>query len=196
MSKLKKYQISQFAFVGKLQKIATKKGKIKYLKLATEDGKHWIKVPKKIRVNLDSNIAKGSQLEIAGTQKRYLKTGKSKFTATTVILIPSTNSEPEIKVKEQEISLLPIFNTTKKAKAKVLVCQKSNCWNKGGKEVYAELKAILSDRNLDSQIPLKKTGCLGKCKKAPNIVMLPDKARYSKVKPKQISNLVEKHLLV
>ena len=77
----------------------------------------------------------------------------------------------------------------------MLVCQKSNCWKKGGKEVYAELETALSDRHLDGVIPVKKTGCLGKCKKAPNLVMLPDKARYTQVKPKQIPNLVAKHLL-
>lgn len=196
MNKSKKYQTGQFAFVGQLNKIASKKGKIKYLKLTTDEGNYWLKVTKDIREDLDRQLSKGSQLKVAGEQKKYLKTGKTSYKATTVQLISGATEKQATAIKEQEVSLLPIFKQTRKSKAKVLVCQKSNCWKKGGKKVYAELAMVLSDRNLDALIPIKKTGCLGRCKKAPNIVMLPDKARYSQVKPKQIPSLVAKHLLV
>lgn len=195
MSKSKKYQTDQFILVGKLQKISAKKGKVKYLKLATDEGKYWLKVAKELRDDLDFQINKGSQLKVTGQQKQYLKTGKTKFKAIAIELISEAPDKQKTKIKEKEVSLLPVFDRTKKSKAKVLVCQKSNCWKKGGKEVYAELETALSDRHLDGLIPIKKTGCLGKCKKAPNLVMLPDKVRYTQVKPKQIPNLVAKHLL-
>jgi NADH:ubiquinone oxidoreductase subunit E len=82
-----------------------------------------------------------------------------------------------------------------KPKAKVLVCQKSNCWQRGGKEVCQQLNKICSAYNFDGSIDIKTTGCLGKCGQAPNIVMLPDKTRHSKIKPKQIPALIEKHLI-
>jgi NADH:ubiquinone oxidoreductase subunit E len=76
-----------------------------------------------------------------------------------------------------------------------LICQKSNCWQRGGKEVCQKLAQICREQNLDGAIDIKMTGCLGKCGQAPNIVMLPDKTRHSKIEPKQIPALVEKHLI-
>jgi len=80
-------------------------------------------------------------------------------------------------------------------KAKVLICQKSNCWNQGGRKVYETLESVLNDINLSEQISIKKSGCLKKCKRAPNLVMLPDKVHYTKVKSKQIKSFVHKHLI-
>ena len=184
--------VTPFNFQGKLTKISFKKKKVKYIKLATNDGKYWIKIPKKLRTKIAS-LSKGSQLEVAGKSKQHSKTGKTKYKAETVVLTPQTTESTPIKTKT--VSLLPVFDSKTKSKAKVLICQKSNCWKKGGKQVCEEIESILSDRGLSKAIPIKKTGCLKQCKKAPALVMMPDKARYSKVKPKQISSLVEKHLI-
>ena len=185
---------SNFSFEGKLAKVNRKKNKVKYIKLATAQGKYWIKIGKNLRQEV-ADLVCGCQLEIAGSSKQSKKKGKIKYKAQTIAVVPQSNEDkPEIKTKI--VSLLPVFDSKTKSKAKVLVCQKSNCWKKGGKEVYSELESIFGDRNLGDLIPIKKTGCLNKCKKAPNLVMLPDKARYTKVKPKQIKDLVEKHLIV
>jgi (2Fe-2S) ferredoxin len=186
---------NSFCLKGKLTKIHTQKGKIKYIKLSTEQGKYWLKIPKKLRKNIAS-LSPGCQLEVAGKSKQHPKTGKIKYKAQTVIVIlPKSDEETTPTIKTKTVSLLPIFNTTVKSKAQVLICQKSNCWKNGGQEVCQQLENILSDRELTKQVGIKKTGCLKKCKEAPNIVMMPDKARYSKVKPKQIENLVKKHLI-
>ena len=192
MSKADKI-VTSFNFQGKLTKISYKKKKIKYIKLVTDNGKYWIKVPKKLKIKIDT-LSKGSQLEVAGKAKQDSKKGKIKYQAKTVVLTPrTTESAPEVKTKT--VSLLPVFDSKTKSKAKVLICQKSNCWKKGGKQVCEEIESVLSDRGLSKEIPIKKTGCLKQCKKAPALVMMPDKARYSKVKPKQVSNLVKKHLI-
>ena len=183
--------VTPFDFEGKLTKISYKKKQIKYIKLATDEGKHWIKIPKKLRTKIDS-LSKGCRLEVSGTLKQYSKTGKTKYKAKTVVLVPPTENS---QVKTKTVSLLPVFDSKTKSKAKVLICQKSNCWKKGGKQVYEEIETILDDRGLSQEIPIKKTGCLKQCKKAPALVMLPDKARYSQVKPKQVSDLVKKHLI-
>ena len=185
--------VAPFNFKGKLTKIYFKKKKIQYIKLATDEGKYWLKIPKKLRTKIAS-LSKGSQLEVSGSSKQYPETGKTKYKAETVVLTPQANVEtPTVKTKT--VSLLPVFDSKTKSKAKVLICQKSNCWKKGGNKVYQELESVLSDCGLSQQVPIKKTGCLKQCKKAPALVMMPDKARYNKVKPKQISSLVKKHLI-
>ena len=181
-----------FNFNGKLTKISYKKKKIKYIKLVSDREKYWIAVPKKLREKI-ANLSKGSHLEVSGESKQYLKTGKIRYKAQTIVLTPQ--EIPDTAPKTKTVSLLPVFDTTTKSKAKVLICQKSNCWKKGGAKVYQELQSALSDRGLDERVPIKKTGCLKQCKKAPALVMMPDKARYNKVKPKQIPEMVDKHLI-
>jgi (2Fe-2S) ferredoxin len=185
--------VTPFELSGNLTKIYLQKKKIKYIKLNTEQGKYWIKIPKKLREKIAS-LTKGCQLEVNGTLKKYSKTGKVKYQAQTVVLIPQQDLSATT-AKTKTVSLLPVFDSKIKSKAKVLICQKSNCWKKGGEKVYAQLESILSDRGLSDEIPLKKTGCLNQCKKAPALVMMPDKARYNKVQPQQVAKLVDKHLV-
>ncbi len=185
--------VSSFNLSGKLSKIKLEKHKIKYIKLATEQNKVWIKVSKKLSKQI-SQLPLECQLEVAGELKQYPKTNKVKYKAQTITLVPQ-NLEQSAKIKTKQVSLLPVFDTKTKSKAKVLICQKSNCWKKGGQQVYEKLASVLSDLNLSEQISIRKTGCLKKCKKAPNLVMLPDKAHYTKVKPQQVADLVDQHLI-
>lgn len=181
-----------FSLKGELIKVRYRKNKLKFLKIAANHSKYWIKVPKKLRGKVAS-LPKGCKLEIIGKLKQNRHTGKAKYKAQTVVLVSQQPSNGMVKTKT--VSLLPIFDNKLKSKAKVLICQKSNCWKKGGKQVCAELESILGDRGLIGEIPIKKTGCLKQCKKAPALVMMPDKARYNRVKPKQVGALIEKHLI-
>ena len=173
--------VTSFNFKGKLSKIAYKQKKIKYLKLETEQGKYWIKISKQLSKQL-AGLSPGCQLEVDGKAKRVA-----------VVAPEALATLPKVKTKT--VSLLPLFDSKIKSKAKVLICQKSNCWKKGGQKVCAEIESILSDRGLTKEIPIQKTGCLKQCKKAPALVMMPDKARYNQVKPKQVAKMVEKHLI-
>ncbi|MEL7420796.1 MAG: (2Fe-2S) ferredoxin domain-containing protein [Cyanobacteria bacterium J06555_3] len=185
--------VTSFNFHGELDKISYQKKKIKYIKLVTEQEAQWIKIPKKLRPHI-ANLSLGSHLQVEGRTKQDQKTGRVKHKAQVVTVVASDQGiSPEIKV--ETVSLLPIFDQKTKSKAKVLICQKSNCWKKGGKEVCSKIESILSDRGLSKAIPIKKTGCLKQCKKAPALVMMPDKARYNKVKPKQVEKMVAKHLI-
>ena len=183
---------SLFSLSGKLTKIYSKKERVKYIKLATAQGKYLIKISKKLSRKI-ADLSCGCQIEVAGELKQSKKKSKRKYKAQAIAVIPQ-DLDKKAAIETKVVSL-PSENAQAKSKARVLICQKSNCWKKGGKQVYEELDSILGDRNLDNEVTIKKTGCLKKCKKAPNVVMLPDKAQYTKVKPKQVENLVEKHLI-
>ena len=186
--------VAPFNFNGKLSKISYQKKKIKYIKLVTESDKYWIKIPKKLREKID-NLSPGCQLQVEGEAKHNAKKGKTKHKAQTVMVIATEESEIPVAVKTKTVSLQPVFDSKVKSKAKVLICQKSNCWKKGGKKVCAEIETKLQDLGLAEAIPIKKTGCLKQCKKAPALVMMPDKAVYKQVQPKQVGKMVEKHLI-
>lgn len=183
-----------FNFSGKLSKISYKKKKIKYIKLVTESDEYWIKIPKPLRKKI-SKLSPGCQLQVEGKAKHNAEKDKTKHKAQTVMVIPTEELETSVAVKSKTVSLLPVFDNKVKSKAKVLICQKSNCWKKGGKKVHAEIETKLNDLGLIKEIQIKKTGCLKQCKKAPALVMMPDKAIYKQVKPKQVAKLVEKHLI-
>jgi NADH:ubiquinone oxidoreductase subunit E len=194
MSKSTKYKSSRFDLKGELSQIKLKDDKIKYIQLVSSDRSYWIKLSKQVR--LDRPLAVGCHLEITGREKQRLKTGKSKFKAEAIKIIAHPSEAKLTHLKQKTVSLAPVFDRSKKSPAKVLICQKSNCWKRGGKEICQQLETAFCDRGLDNLVQIKKTGCLKKCSKAPNVVMMPDKTAYSNVKPKQIPDLVEKHLLI
>lgn len=77
--------------------------------------------------------------------------------------------------------------------SKILVCQKSSCRKRGGDKVCHALQQELGDRGLTDQVQIQKTGCLKKCKKGPNVVVLPDKTHYTNISDHHIPQLLEKH---
>ena len=184
-----KHQGSDFNIVGRLIGFVYRNGdKIKYLKISLRDQEYWVKPSKDIRHGLDSQFNPGCWLQLSGEQQISRKTGILKLKADTVELAAST------KVS----SIEPLGNEKKGAKsksktAKILICQKSSCRKRGGNAVCQILKQELSERNLASQVQVKLTGCLKKCKKGPNLVILPDKTHYTQVSPKQISALLNQH---
>lgn len=185
--------VTEFNITGKLvDTIVKKDNQVKYLKLlaeSPEERAYWIKVAKDIREDIASIAYVGADVTVKGTKKQKIKTGKIKYKTDYVELITSNNNciSPVIV---PDASPLSSEENQVKAKAKVLICKKSNCWKKGGQEIYQALESSCGEH----PIQVKMVGCLKQCKKAPNIVIMPDKARYSKVKPKQIPDLVEKHL--
>ena len=52
---------SQFRMVGQLESFVIKKGdKIKYLRLKVEEREYWLKIPKKLRSEIDINLFPGT----------------------------------------------------------------------------------------------------------------------------------------
>jgi (2Fe-2S) ferredoxin len=53
----------------------------------------------------------------------------------------------------------------------------------------------LRGKGLDDRITVKKTGCMGRCKSAPNLVVLPGKNSYKCFKEEKINTLIDTHFL-
>ena len=181
--------VTQFSITGELEDFVTKSGDcIKYLQLVSEQQEYWIKVAKELRKSLSQKLQPGCLLKVTGMRKYEIHKGKVKYKAYGVELL----EKPVLKPVIPQTSDVAVAT---KPKAKVLFCQKSTCWKRGGKTACELLKTELQSRGIADHVEIKTVGCLKQCKKAPNIVMMPDKARYSRVQPKQIVGLIEKHLL-
>lgn len=173
-------KVASFSIEGRFLGFEFENFKPKKLMIATSQGEYTIKLAKSLRYNFQLRLIPGDWLQIAG-EKQFDSKGKLKLKAEQII--PSTVS--------QEPST--ITSPIDKNKASILVCQKSSCMKRGGKEACQAMQAALKIRGLSEQVNIKGTGCLKDCKAGPNIVMMPDKKRYTKVQAAQIPALIDKH---
>lgn len=158
--------------------------KPKHLEIKTPMGEYCIKISKNLRSSLPEVLQPGDWLEIAGEHKYYYKTGEAKLKADWV----------EVKGRvERKERILPPTVTVPQNQGSVMLCQKSSCRKRGAAFLGEALKESLCDRGLADQVKIKDTGCMKQCEQGPCMVFLPDKARYTKVKSKDVSMLVEKH---
>ena len=182
--------VTQFTITGKLETLPIESDRrIKSLQLVTEQGEYSIKIAKEMRKSLSTKLQPGCWLKVTGMCKNEIHKGKVKYKAYGIELL----SQPVLKKVSAKSANCAVAT---KAKAKVLFCQKSTCWERGGKAACQLLKTELENRGISDRVEVKTVGCLKQCKKAPNMVIMPDKARYSRVHPKQVSRLIEKHLLI
>ncbi len=188
-----KYQVADFQLQGQLLGFILKDGyKIKYLKIAFAEREYWIKLPKQLRAQINQNMVPGCWLDITGYSQKCRKTGKLKLQAEAVKL-----AEPE---KPNHKTLAPtskannLKTTVNSSKIKILVCSKSSCRKRGSDALCQLLQTQIEDDGLQEHAEIKLTGCQKECKKGPNLVITPDKTRYSRVTPQQIPLLLKKHL--
>ena len=187
-------RLVDFQVVAKFLGVILKDGhRIKYLRVAIATQEYRVKLPKELSQNFDQNLAVGSWLEIKGTQALDHKKGILKLEASSFC-----NANPP-NTSLTEIANTEIVNTEtaiakkKEKPACILICQKSDCWQHGGKEVYQRLEEELRDRGLSDRVQLQKTGCQKQCKKAPNLVVMPNKDKHSYVKPSQVDGLLNQY---
>lgn len=179
-------EFSDFSLEGEILDLLVEEGKkLKYLRIATPLGMEYlIKLSKELRVCVAPTLTPGDRVIVGGVKKPDKETGQSKFKAYTIVPVNKTSTQT---------TATPAPLTCPKAVAKILVCQKSDCQKRGGMAVCQAIEAALSDRGLKDRVAIHPTGCLKHCKAGPNIVLMPDKTRYSQIAPADVPALIEKH---
>ncbi|MEB3343805.1 (2Fe-2S) ferredoxin domain-containing protein [Okeania sp.] len=210
MSKFK--YLKKFSLEGKIQEVTIKDGyKLKYIHVETPAGNNYVvKVAKHLRRNFSSVLIPGLEVKITGEMAVCKKTGEEELKAFEII--PDFQNLPLLKSGEDVFSpirdlTLPktkdIVSKSEKVtgdntkfankKAQILICKKSDCQKRGAEEICQALSQALFDKNLQEKVIIKKTGCLKKCKAGPNIIVMPSKAKYSRVSSAEIPGVIEKH---
>jgi NADH-quinone oxidoreductase subunit F len=77
----------------------------------------------------------------------------------------------------------------------VLVCGGAGCLSSGCHAVQDALVAELKKCNLDNEIQMTVTGCMGPCDLGPVILVLPDGTFYQRVTALDVPDLVEEHFV-
>lgn len=80
-------------------------------------------------------------------------------------------------------------------RSQVLVCGGTGCSDPHSPNLFKVLKTELKRHNLDHEIELIKTGCLGLCELGPVVIVYPEGTFYSKVKIEDIPELVQEHFV-
>lgn len=180
--KFQREQATAFSLEGRFLSFEIEDGyKIKRLYLATATGEYRIKLTRQARLSLVGQgvvLQAGDWIQVVGQQKFNPDIQETKFKAESI--------NP---VTPKYAATYPQLAPTK---TKILVCQKSDCMNRGGKAVCQALAVALGDRGLQDQVAIKGTGCMKHCKAGPNIVM-PDKTRYSRITATDIPAIVDQH---
>jgi (2Fe-2S) ferredoxin len=169
----------EFQLEGRFLGFAAEAGgyKLKYIRLATATGEQQIKLSKDLRSPLYRLLTPGEWIQVSGSQK--LSSGRMKLKAYQV---------SPIDPAAQRQAIAPASKS-----ACILVCQKSDCCKRGSREVATALQAELNERGLADQVTIKATGCMKRCKEGANLVM-PDKSRHSRVRPRDVEALVDRHI--
>lgn len=112
-----------------------------------------------------------------------------------------------LKCREDLKALRAIYkNSICAEKKKILVCAGTGCISSGSLEIYGLLKSIMEERGVNCEVELKeephegavglkKSGCHGFCEMGPLVRIEPYGYLYTKVKPADCEEIVEKTVI-
>jgi NADP-reducing hydrogenase subunit HndC len=77
----------------------------------------------------------------------------------------------------------------------VMVCAGTGCTSSNSEKIISEFKNHIESKGLKDRVEVVRTGCFGLCAKGPIVVVHPDSCMYTMVKPEDVKEIVEEHLL-
>ena len=77
----------------------------------------------------------------------------------------------------------------------VLVCGGTGCHSSGSADIIDKFHEELRKHKLENEIKVVGTGCFGLCEVGPIVIVYPEGAFYSRIEAKDVSLIVEEHLL-
>ena len=80
-------------------------------------------------------------------------------------------------------------------RSNVLVCGGTGCTSSNSELIIQKLKEEIAARGLEKEVNVIRTGCFGLCALGPIMVVYPEGSFYSMVKPEDVPEIVEEHLL-
>ncbi len=81
------------------------------------------------------------------------------------------------------------------ARGHVLVCGGTGCTSSNSAKIIEEFEKNLAEKGIQDEIKVVRTGCFGLCALGPIVIVYPEGAFYTLVKPEDVSEIVEEHLL-
>ena len=153
------------------------KKELKYMQLQVGERILAIKLAKEIQKPVAKEVEVGEQLLVSLEKKK-------------------SDPKCQLKLKADHIEKLDSGQSISTAKqGKILICRKSSCSKKGGKQLYEALVETLKNLGLQDQVSIEFTGCQKQCKQAPSFILMPGKVKHKYVDPQNLPSLLEAHYL-
>ena len=131
--------------------VRTPEGKRRML-LRAGDRELELKVPKDLRKRFADTLEVGTAIVVAGAVLR------SGFGAASTLVVSHVKSLAPSAPKAE-----PCATCT------IRVCTRKNCWRNGGEQLWSYLERRAEESGLSCVVKLKAVGCLGCCRRAPNL---------------------------
>ena len=85
--------------------------------------------------------------------------------------------------------------TNGKIRKNILICGGTGCTSSGSMALREAFEKELAAAGIADEIKLVTTGCFGLCALGPIVIVYPDGTFYSMVKPEDIAEIVDSHLV-
>ena len=82
-----------------------------------------------------------------------------------------------------------------KYKTHLLVCGGTGCRASASDDIVEDLKREIENKGLQDEVQVVMTGCFGFCEKGPIVKVSPDNTFYVQVKPEDVSEIIEEHII-
>jgi sirohydrochlorin ferrochelatase/(2Fe-2S) ferredoxin len=90
---------------------------------------------------------------------------------------------------------VPHVHAHRPVKKHVLVCTNTDCAARGGVAVVEEMRRAIKRADVQRDVRVTRTSCMGRCGEGPAVVVYPDGVWYRSVRGEDASEIVQSHIL-
>ena len=80
-------------------------------------------------------------------------------------------------------------------RANVLICGGTGCTSSNSSKIIDEFNRQIKEKGLEDEVKVIRTGCFGLCALGPIVIVYPEGAFYSQIKPEDVTEIVDEHLI-
>jgi NADH:ubiquinone oxidoreductase subunit F (NADH-binding)/(2Fe-2S) ferredoxin len=77
----------------------------------------------------------------------------------------------------------------------ILVCSGAACISNDSTTIKNKLQAVLKEHNLEDEVAIVETGCMGPCELGPVMLVYPDGVFYIRLKESDVEEIVKEHVI-
>ncbi|MGP1385332.1 MAG: (2Fe-2S) ferredoxin domain-containing protein [Thainema sp.] len=192
-------------FLGFLGK---KPDKPRSIILEVEQEQLTIKLPKELRTCLQQHLQIGCRVRCIGSSQVDFEAGAIRLKAYQVFAIADFSKTESNSASTNLATVSPLSKVSaiptqpqsgsqdaprRTKRNTILVCRKSGCQKRGGRQMVVALEQALRQHQLHEHVEIKYTGCQKRCSKAPNLTIMPGKHHYDRLRAKDLSTIVTEH---
>ncbi|NLN47497.1 MAG: NADH-quinone oxidoreductase subunit F, partial [Clostridiales bacterium] len=77
----------------------------------------------------------------------------------------------------------------------IMICRGTGCSSSNSEQIALNFEKEIKKHGMEKEIIVERTGCFGLCALGPIVIIYPEAAFYSEVKPEDVEEIVNEHLV-